>query len=398
MQTLCAKICRNGIGSLMPCKSIGMCSHTVPFFPCGVVLAESGSGEAFIDCFVSIMVCSLGVTTDGRRDIRQGVSCGKEVLNDFRNTGTSRCVSLEDASASILSTPVMRDMYTWIFAWRVIHAALRRRGAMSVAVLTMPLWSQLSAAVLLTPVAMCSRDLMGGAKSWRWAMYAASSRLLMVKNPWGFSSVRMLACMAVLNVSRHTCHSPAGLYQTLPMPVMEVSVEPIHVGGFGLIALRCVGLDANDATRWRHKVSSAWTSVDRFIRRPLAAMSACQRQVNIPAAPAVAGTVLRRVPSSLCQRRREHHLALGEMVLSRAKRLLLRSSGRMKNCLTVLIAQLRTTFCMLQAASPLRIFLRKIGSSCAVSSLIFGQKSLMMPRKRCRVIFLHLSGLLVLYQ
>ena len=53
------------------------------------------------------------------------------------------------------------------------------------------------------------------------------------------------------------------------MPVREASVAPIHVGGCGLIYLRCVDLVANDATIWRHKVSSVWTGVYRFIRRPL---------------------------------------------------------------------------------------------------------------------------------
>ena len=43
-------------------------------------------------------------------------------------------------------------------------------------------------------------------------MYDASSRSLMVKKPWGFSSVRMLARIVVLNVNRHTCHSLDGLY------------------------------------------------------------------------------------------------------------------------------------------------------------------------------------------
>ena len=95
------------------------------------------------------------------------------------------------------------------------------------------------------------------------------------------------------------------------MPVREASVAPIHVGGCSLISLRCVGLVSNDAARWRHKVSSTWTGVDRFIRRPFAVLSACWRWVNIPAAPAMVGLVLRRVPSSLCQRRQEHRLALG---------------------------------------------------------------------------------------
>ena len=157
------------------------------------------------------MVFSLGVTPDGRRYSRQGAGCGKEVLNYFRNTGTGRCVSIKSASASIFLTPGMQDMDAWIFAWHVIHAASRRRGPMAVAVLTLLCRSQISAAVLSNNVVMCSRGAMLGAKRWRWEMYTASSRLLMVKKYWGLSSVRMLACMTVLNVSQHICDSPVGL-------------------------------------------------------------------------------------------------------------------------------------------------------------------------------------------
>ena len=88
-------------------------------------------------------------------------------------------------------------------------------------------------------------------------MYAASYKSLMVRKPWGFSSVIMLACMAVLNVNRHMCHSPEGLWQTPPMHVREASVAPIHVGRCCLISRRCVCLATNDATRWRHTVSSS---------------------------------------------------------------------------------------------------------------------------------------------
>ena len=108
-------------------------------------------------------------------------------------------------------------------------------------------------------------------------MYAASSRSLMVKNTWVLSSVRMLACKAVLNVSRHTCHSPDGIYQNLPILVREASMAPIHVGVCGLIPIRCVGMAANNETILRHKVSSVWTGVDRFIWRPFAVLSACWR-------------------------------------------------------------------------------------------------------------------------
>ena len=113
------------------------------------------------------MVCSLGVTPEKMRDIRQGVGCGKEVLNDFRNAGTNRCVSFKAASASMFLTLVIGDMYACIFAWCMIHATLRRRGPIAVAVLTLPRQSQLSVAVLLTTVVMCYRGAMRGAKRWR---------------------------------------------------------------------------------------------------------------------------------------------------------------------------------------------------------------------------------------
>ena len=120
---------------------------------------------------------------------------------------------------------------------------------MAVAVLTLPRQAQISTAVLSTPVEMCLSGAMRGANRFRWAMYAARSRLLMVRNPLGFSSVRMWARMAVLNVSRHICQFPFGLQQNPPMPVREASMAPIHVGGCGLILRRCVGLIANDATK-----------------------------------------------------------------------------------------------------------------------------------------------------
>ena len=110
------------------------------------------------------------------------------------------------------------------------------------------------------------------------------------------------------------------------------------------------------------------------------------RQVKIPAAPAMAGTVIHRVPSNLCQRLREHRLALGGTVSSRATRIDLRSYGRVITFFAVSIAQPRMTFFVIQAASHLRSFLREMGSSRAMSSLLFRRKSLSMARKRCRVI------------
>ena len=82
---------------------------------------------------------------------------------------------------------------------------------MAVAVLTLPRRAQLSVAVFSTPVEICLSGAMRGANRCRSAMYAASSRSLMVRNSVGFVSVRMLARTAVLNVSHHTCQSPFGL-------------------------------------------------------------------------------------------------------------------------------------------------------------------------------------------
>ena len=86
------------------------------------------------------------------------------------------------------------------------------------------------------------------------------------------------------------------------------------------------------------------------------------------------------------QRLLQHWLALGGAVSSRDIRLDLRSSGRVRTCFSVLIAQPRMTFFVLHSASPLRSFLREMGSYRAMSSLSFGQKSSSMARKRCRVI------------
>ena len=70
-------------------------------FPRCFVFASSISGEAFSDCFVRIMVCSLGITPDGKRYICQRVGCGKKVLKNWRNVCTGRWISLEAAYASM---------------------------------------------------------------------------------------------------------------------------------------------------------------------------------------------------------------------------------------------------------------------------------------------------------
>ena len=75
-------------------------------------------------------------------------------------------------------------MDTWICDWHVIHSASRRRGTIAVAVLTLPRLDQIYAAVLSTPIEMCSKGAIRGMKRWRLVMYAASSKSLIVKKPW----------------------------------------------------------------------------------------------------------------------------------------------------------------------------------------------------------------------
>ena len=130
------------------------CASGVQLFPRCVFLEKSGIGEALGECFVRSMVCSLGITQDGRKDSHQGVVYEKVVLKNLRNAGTSRCVSLEAAYASMLSTLGMQEMDAWILAWSMIHAASWRRRTMVVELLTLLCLAQLSVAALLMPVLM----------------------------------------------------------------------------------------------------------------------------------------------------------------------------------------------------------------------------------------------------
>ena len=113
----------------------------------------------------------------------------------------------------------------------------------------------------------------------------------------------------------------------------------------------------------------------------------------MPADPDMVGTVLRRVLKILLQRKRNHIRALGFMVSSRYISLPLRSSGIMRTCCTVLICHPRMTFCVLQVASPLQIFVSDIGSTHAVSSSVLVRKILSMVLKICRIICHFSTGL-----
>ena len=93
----------------------------------------------------------------------------------------------------------------------MIHDDLRRRASISVALPALPHMAQISKAVLSTTIEMWYRGSMHGAKRRRWEMYAASYRSLIVKKPWGLSSMIMLARMAVINVIPHTCNIPKGI-------------------------------------------------------------------------------------------------------------------------------------------------------------------------------------------
>ena len=84
------------------------------------------------------------------------MGCGKDVLKDFINAGTGRCVSLEAVYTSMFLTPGMREMDEWIFAWHMIHAASWRRGAITVVVLTMPRMYQIYEAVRCYLLSQCA--------------------------------------------------------------------------------------------------------------------------------------------------------------------------------------------------------------------------------------------------
>ena len=118
---------------------------------------------------MSSIVCSLSVTPDGRRDSRQVVGCGKEVLKDLSKSCTGRCVSREAASAvPALCGCVVHpcgNVFQWCYAWgeQVLVGDVR-----------------------------CELEVVDGEEP-RWVFISEN-----------------VARMAVLNVSRHTCQSPAG--------------------------------------------------------------------------------------------------------------------------------------------------------------------------------------------
>ena len=103
-------------------------------------------------------------------------------------------------SYSTFSIPGMRDIDAWIFYWSVICAATRIRGTIALMVVTLLRLDHLYAAVLSTPVGMCSSGDMRGAKSWRWVMYAASSRFLIIKDSLG-----VLTCENVVSYGSAKC-------------------------------------------------------------------------------------------------------------------------------------------------------------------------------------------------
>ena len=74
--------------------------------------------------------------------------------------------------------------------------------------------------------------------------------------------------MAVLNSSLHTCHYPEGIQQTPPITRRETTIAPIHVGGLGIIFIRCVGMALMELIRCLYMVNALWNGTDRDIWRP----------------------------------------------------------------------------------------------------------------------------------
>ena len=102
-----------------------------------------------------------------------------------------------------------------MYARHVIHAASWRRGATVVAEITLPRQAQISTAMLSTLVDMFSRGAMQGVERWRWYMYAASSRLFIVKNPWEYVSERMWDLLYPLQIMARV---ETGIQHRHPIP------------------------------------------------------------------------------------------------------------------------------------------------------------------------------------
>ena len=71
-------------------------------------------------------------------------------------------VKRKSVLASLLSIPLIIDTDMWVCVWQIIYAASLSKSPTSIYNMTLSLCAQISAAVLSTCVAMCSRVTISG--------------------------------------------------------------------------------------------------------------------------------------------------------------------------------------------------------------------------------------------
>ena len=77
-------------------------------------------------------------------------------------------------------------------------------------------------------------------------------KVLMVRYPWGLSSVSNIFGIFSPTGSLHTNNFPLGLWHTTPIPMSDAYVALFQVDSCGLIYLKCVGLIAKEVIKFCH--------------------------------------------------------------------------------------------------------------------------------------------------
>ena len=114
----------------------------------------------------------------------------KEEFKGWINNEMFGCVRRDAASASLLSAPEIRETDECVIVCIFLHAIYFKSGPMALSNMTLTLFYHPSADVMSTLVDICSKGFIGVSNIWRWGTYAARLRSLMVRSPWGFSSIR----------------------------------------------------------------------------------------------------------------------------------------------------------------------------------------------------------------
>ena len=150
-------------------------------------------------------------------------------------------------------------------------------------------WYCISWSILPLPcfLSLCisSPRFISGDKIWRWLTYYASSRLLMVRSHWGFSSVRNNFAVFVSTGSLYTNHYPLRLLNNPPIPFRDASVTPFQFGECGLISFKCVCLIVNEVIKPLHMFCLSWTCGITIRRLSYYVLNLCWSLIHIPAYP-----------------------------------------------------------------------------------------------------------------